>query len=363
MFDKLDQMRARYEELERLLASPEIAKDPAAYGRAAKERGSLARTVKPYLALLAIREEIRATEGLVAAERDPEMRRMAEEELAALKERERRQVEELQNLFLSSDPDEDRDVLIEIRAGTGGEEAALFAGDLARMYQHYADAKGWKAEIVDATPSELKGFREVVLSVKGEGAYRLLKFESGGHRVQRVPETEQAGRIHTSAATVAVLPEVEELEFVIRTEDLRIDTYRAGGKGGQHVNKTESAVRITHVPTGLVVAIQDERSQHKNRAKAMRILRARLFEMQKKKRKEEMESVRRGLIGSGDRSDRIRTYNFPQNRLTDHRIGLTLYQLDRLIEGELDPLLSATAEYDRKLRLGLPVQKGKDEDA
>ncbi len=360
MFDKLDQMKARYEELERLVGAGDVAKDPAAYGRAAKEMGSLARTVKPYLALLETRRQIASAEEMAKAETDPDMRRMAEEELAGLKKDEREQVEALQNLLIASDPNDDRDVLLEIRAGTGGEEAALFAADLARMYQRYADIRGWKAEIVDATPSDLKGYREAVLSVKGDGVYRVLKFESGGHRVQRVPETETQGRIHTSAATVAVLPEVEEVEFVIRPEDLRIDTYRAGGKGGQHVNKTESAVRILHIPTGVMVAIQDERSQGKNRVKAMRILRARLFEAAEQKKKAQADALRKGLIGSGDRGDRIRTYNFPQNRVTDHRVGVTVYQLDRVIEGEMDALLGPVAEYDRRLRLGLPVEKGKD---
>lgn len=362
MFDKLDQMKARYEELEKLVAAGDVARDPAAYARAAKEMGSLARTVKPYLALLETRRQIAAAEEMAKGEGDPSMRALAQEEIAALKESEKGQVSALEDLVLASDPNDDRDVLLEIRAGTGGEEAALFAADLARMYQRYADARGWKAEVVDATPSELKGFREAVLSIKGDGVYRTLKFESGGHRVQRVPETETQGRIHTSAATVAVLPEVEEVEFVIRPEDLRIDTYRAGGKGGQHVNKTESAVRILHIPTGVMVAIQDERSQHKNRAKAMRILRAKLFEAAEQKKKKEADALRKGLIGSGDRGDRIRTYNFPQNRVTDHRVGVTVYQLDRVIEGEMDPLLVPVAEYDRRLKLGLPVEKGKDEE-
>lgn len=362
MFDKLDQMKARYEELEKLVAAGDVARDPPAYARAAKELGSLARTVKPYLALLETRRQIAAAEEMAEGESDPSMRDMAQEEIAALRKGEAEQVSLLENLILASDPNDDRDVLLEIRAGTGGEEAALFAADLARMYQHYAVSRGWKAEIVDASPSEMGGFREAVLSVKGEGVYRALKFESGGHRVQRVPATETQGRIHTSAATVAVLPEVEEVEFVIRPEDLRIDTYRAGGKGGQHVNKTESAVRILHIPTGVMVAIQDERSQHKNRVKAMRILRAKLFEAAEQQKKKEADALRKGLIGTGDRGDRIRTYNFPQNRVTDHRVGVTVYQLDRVIEGQMDPLLGPVAEYDRRLRLGLPVEKGKDEE-
>lgn len=343
----------RFNELDAALNDPDIASDPSKITSIAKERGALARLAVPYGRYIEIDKRIAEAELLAEEETDPELREYALAEIEDLKIKRESSVKILKDLVYDAQVGADRGgVIIEIRAGTGGDEAALFARDLFEMYRRYSENKGWKFETLEIEPTELGGFREASFSVSGVGALRHLQFESGGHRVQRVPTTETQGRIHTSAATVAVLPEPEEVEIEIRTEDLQIDTMRAGGPGGQHQNKTESGVRITHLPTGVVVNCRDERSQHKNKAKAMRILRSRLYDAMRSKIDIERSEARRSLIGSGDRSERIRTYNFPQNRMTDHRIGLTLYSLDRIVMGDLDPLTNALIDHDRKEQFG-----------
>ncbi|HID15293.1 MAG TPA: peptide chain release factor 1, partial [Candidatus Atribacteria bacterium] len=301
-----------------------------------------------------LNEELKENEDLLKEEKDPEMKELIKEEIKLLQDKIEKIEYKLKVLLIPKDPNDEKGVIIEIRSGTGGEEAALFAGDLFRMYSKYVEKKGWKLDIVEANSTELGGFKEVVFMVEGKGAFSRLKYESGVHRVQRVPETEAGGRIHTSAATVAVLPEAEDVEIEINPEDLRIDVYRSMGHGGQSVNTTDSAVRITHLPTGIVVTCQDEKSQLKNRAKALKVLKARLLDMEREKQERERRDLRRVQIGSGDRSERIRTYNFPQNRVTDHRIGLTLYKLDSILEGDLDELIepliaSDTAEKLKKV--------------
>jgi len=353
VLDRIQADYARFLEIERALQDPEIALDPARYAALAKERGALAKLALPYGRCLELGRAIKEAEALAAAESDPEMRSYAQAELAQLRARQALEQRRLSDLIYDREADADHSALImEIRAGTGGDEAALFARDLYEAYRRFAERMGYKVEILDLEATELGGFREISFSVSGEGAYRHLQFESGGHRVQRVPETEAQGRIHTSAATVAVLPEPEEVDVVIRPEDLLIDVMRSGGPGGQHQNKTESGVRITHLPTGVVVNCRDERSQHKNKTKAMRILRTRLYDQARESVRNERDQARRDLIGSGDRSQRIRTYNFPQNRVTDHRIGLTLYNLDQVMQGDFLPLTTALIEHDRKARVG-----------
>src|SRR5690349_11865842 len=345
----------RYRELERLLVDPDVVTNQARYAPLAKEHASLGKLIKPYLEFEEVGESIRQAEALLAAESDPDMRAYAEEELKGLRRRQEELKTRVEDMLLV-EPGEDFDKLIvEIRAGTGGDEAALFAGDLYDMYTRYARAHGWSVESIEFSPGEAGGFKEIVFGVAGDGVYQHLKYESGGHRVQRVPKTETQGRIHTSAATVAVLPEPDEVQVVINPEDIEWERMRAGGAGGQHVNKTESAVRIWYrkgTPDELEVKCQDERSQSKNYDRAMRILRSRLFERQQEKLHKERAEARKGQIGSGGRNDRIRTYNFPQNRLTDHRINLTLHTLDAVIMGNLDPVIQALREYDKKQRLG-----------
>jgi peptide chain release factor 1 len=355
MWQVLDQALARYRELEQQLADPAVIADRGRYSQAAKEHGRLAKLVKPYLEFQDLDHAVRQAESLVTDDADHELRQLAEEELADLRPRRdalRGQIEEK----LLVEPGEDFDsVIVEIRAGTGGDEAALFAGDLYDMYTHYARDRGWKVEDIAFSPGEQGGYKEVVFSVSGDGVFQGLRYESGGHRVQRVPKTEQQGRIHTSAATVAVLPEPDEAQVEVRDQDIEWERMRAGGAGGQHVNKTESAVRIWYkrgTPDELEVKCQDERSQHKNYDRAMRILRSRLYERQQQKLHKQRAEQRRTLIGTGDRSDRIRTYNFPQNRVTDHRINLNLYKLDAIIAGGMGELLQALMDFDRKQRLG-----------
>jgi peptide chain release factor 1 len=344
MFAKLDEVEARYEEVNRLLAEPENYSNQQRMMTLNKERVDLGKIVEAYRRLKRTTAERDGARELLESESDEEMREMAKAELDRLEAELEEQTHDLKLLLLPKDPYDDKNILLEIRAGTGGEEAALFAGDLFRMYTRFAEEQGWKLEVMSASETGLGGFKEVICGVRGQSVYSRLKYESGVHRVQRVPETEAQGRIHTSAATVAVLPEPDEVEVDIPEKDLRIDVMRSSGPGGQHVNKTESAVRITHLPTNIVVVCQDEKSQHKNKAKAMMILRARVLDKMRAEQEATLSAERKGMVGTGDRSERIRTYNFPQNRLTDHRINLTLYSLDRVLEGALaqviDPLIA-----------------------
>jgi peptide chain release factor 1 len=344
VLDKLAQVEERLVELEKMLADPAVLADGERYQKTAKEHAELSPLVEAYRAY-------RETERQLAENRelmDDEDRELAELAAAEVEEGRARLAaleEEIKRLLLPRDPNDDKNVILEIRAGTGGEEAALFAADLLRMYLRMAERQGWKTEILSSHPTDSGGFKEVIALISGKGAYSQLKYESGVHRVQRVPETESQGRIHTSAVTVAVLPEAEEVEVEIRPEELRIDVFRASGPGGQHVNKTESAVRITHLPTGLVVSCQDEKSQHKNKAKAMKVLRARLKDKLERERHEKEAAARRRQVGTGDRSERIRTYNFPQGRVSDHRIGLTLYKLGEIMDGDLSELIPPLAAH------------------
>ncbi|MFO0871422.1 MAG: peptide chain release factor 1 [Pirellulales bacterium] len=348
----LDEKLARFEELERQMTDPVVLADSSKIAAVAREHGSLSKLAGKYRRFKQLIAEIQEATGMLRGE-DLELRQLAEESLPDLRaEREKLWIELLDMTVGGEDANRTRCVM-EIRAGTGGDEAALFAGDLFRMYKKYAEDRGWKTEILESSVTEMGGFKEIVLAFEGEGVYRELQYESGGHRVQRVPETEAKGRIHTSAATVAVLPEPEDVEVDIKPDDYRKDLYCAGGPGGQHVNKTASAVRLTHFETGIVVEMQDERSQHKNLAKAMRILKSRVYEHFRQKEHDKRAQERKTLIGSGDRSQRIRTYNFPENRLTDHRIGLTLYKLDQIIAGALQPVTDALVEYDRNQQRGL----------
>jgi peptide chain release factor 1 len=345
--ERMDQLVKRFDMLEaQMAAGPE----PEAYVRLASEYSELEEMAGKIRALRAAEKEIAELEAMVADKStDREMRALAEAELPDLKDRVEELQHDIQLLLLPKDVADDRNAILEIRAGTGGDEAALFAGDLYRMYERYAAAHGWKVELVSASEGEVGGFKEIIAAVSGKGVFAHLKFESGVHRVQRVPATEASGRIHTSAATVAVLPEAQEVDIEIRNEDIRIDTMRASGAGGQHVNTTDSAVRITHLPTGIVV-VQAEKSQHQNRARAMQILRARLYDMERSRAAQERSESRRLQVGSGDRSERIRTYNFPQGRVTDHRINLTLYKLDRVMLGELDEVVDALiADHQSRL--------------
>ncbi|WP_414041987.1 peptide chain release factor 1 [Acidithiobacillus sp. M4-SHS-6] len=340
MQGQLEQLAFRFEELSQMLASPELLNDAQRFQTLSRELGE----ISPILDLLRRHEQRQRdhdeAEKMLLEERDPDLREMAHDELASAQRDLAALEESLRWRLLPKDPNDERNVFVEIRAGTGGEEAALFAGDLLRMYTRYAESQGFTALLLSASESERGGYKEAVLEISGRGAYSRLKFESGGHRVQRVPETEAQGRIHTSACTVAVLPEVGTVsEITINPADLRIDTFRASGAGGQHINKTDSAIRITHIPSGLVVACQEDRSQHKNRARAMALLQARLLEMEQEKQQSSAAQTRRLLIGSGDRSERIRTYNFPQGRLTDHRINLTLYRLEAILAGDLDAVI------------------------
>jgi peptide chain release factor 1 len=341
VLERLEKSRKRYEELEALIADPDVVKDQKRYRELRQEHSSLIGLMEEFDRYRALESEIASSRDLAENAEDKELKEMAREELAALETRRTSSVEKLKVLLVPRDPLDDKNVIMEIRAGTGGEEAALFAADLFRMYSHYAEAQSWKIEIMSASPTGIGGFKEIISSIIGKGVYARLRYESGVHRVQRVPVTEAGGRIHTSTASVAVLPEIEETEIEINPNDLRIDVMRAGGPGGQSVNTTDSAVRITHLPTGIVVHCQDEKSQHKNKAKALRILRARLFEAEEERKHAERAQARKSQIGSGDRAEKIRTYNFPQNRATDHRINLTLYKLDAVMKGDIAELTDA----------------------
>ncbi len=351
MFEKLDRLKERYEELAQLLADPRVIADQERWRQYVKEHAELSDIVSKYTEYQELENEMDEAKELLRDSSDQEFRSFVEGELNGLRVRHERVRQELKRLLAPKDPNDEKNVIVEIRAGTGGDEASLFAGDLFRMYSRYAEVKGYKVEILNSHPTDIGGFREIIFGVEGKGAYSRLKYESGVHRVQRVPATESQGRIHTSAATVAVLPEAEEVEVEVDPSDLRIDTYCSSGPGGQSVNTTYSAVRITHLPTGLVVTCQDEKSQHKNKEKAMRVLRARLLDMMEKERHAEEAELRRAQVGTGDRSERIRTYNFPQNRVTDHRIGLTLHKLDRVLDGELDEIIDQLITTDRAQNL------------
>ena len=349
LLDKLEQMQRRADELDALLAAPDCTADLQRFRNMTRELAELQAVVGLYVQYKAKTEDLSQAESLLS---DPDMKELAQQEIqdarAALDALEA----QLQVALLPRDPDDSRNVFVEIRAGTGGEESALFAADLLRMYARYAERKRWATEVISESPSDLGGYKEVILRVAGEGAYGLLKYESGGHRVQRVPKTETQGRIHTSAATVAVMPEMDEAQAIqINPSDLRIDTFRASGAGGQHINKTDSAIRITHLPTGLVVECQDERSQHRNKARALSVLAARLAERERQARQAEEAATRKSLVGSGDRSDRIRTYNFPQGRVSEHRINFTLYKIDAILDGDLDELLTALRTEDQASQL------------
>ena len=341
LLSRLYKLRARYEELGGMLARPEVVSDQSAFKALSKEHSELQPAAEKFEGYLAHKRDLEECEKLLAAEGDHDMRDMLKEELKELADAMDRDTDELRIALLPKDPDEDNNVIMEIRAGAGGDEAALFGTELMKMYRHYADRKRWKVEEINMNYTELGGAKELIFMITGKGAWGDLKFESGVHRVQRVPETESQGRIHTSTVTVAVLPEAKDVEVNINENDLKIDTYRSGGAGGQHVNKTESAIRITHIPTGIVVECQDERSQIKNREKAMKVLKSRLYEHYRSQADKEYSEARRAQIGTGDRSERIRTYNFPQGRVTDHRIGFTLYALDRFMLGEMDEMIAA----------------------
>ncbi|ADG07864.1 peptide chain release factor 1 [Kyrpidia tusciae] len=353
MWDKLQAIEERYEDLGRRLCDPDVLADPEKLRTYSKEQADLEETVQTYREYKQVVSALREAKEMFEERLDEEMREWVKSEIAALGHRREELEAKLQILLLPRDPNDDKNVIVEIRGAAGGEEASLFAADLFRMYTRYAERQGWRVEMIDSHPTDLGGFKEVVFSVQGRGAYSRLKFESGAHRVQRVPTTESGGRIHTSTATVAVMPEVEEVEVEIHEKDLRIDTFCSTGPGGQSVNTTQSAVRITHLPTGIVVSCQDEKSQLKNREKAMRVLRARLYEKYRREQQEELAQTRKSLVGTGDRSERIRTYNFPQNRVTDHRIGLTLHRLDAVLDGDLDEIIHALIAADRVEKLSI----------
>ncbi len=348
--DKLQAMEARYQELNLWLSQPDAMNDQAKWRDALREQADLEEKMTLYGPYKQGKAELAELHEAMQSG-DPELAELAREEIPALEEQQEKRLEALRLMLVPKDPNDHKNVIMEIRAGTGGEEAALFAMDLLKMYTYYAQSKGWTFEITDINETELGGCKDCTILISGKDVFSHLKYESGAHRVQRVPETESGGRIHTSAATVAVLPETEEVEIEINPSDLRVDTYRSSGAGGQHVNKTESAIRITHLPTGLVVECQDERSQIKNREKAMRVLRSRLYDMMQSQRDAEYAQQRKGLVGSGDRSERIRTYNFPQGRVTDHRIGLTLYKLDLFLQGQMDEMIDQLMLAERTERL------------
>ena len=335
---KLDHLSQRFEEITALLAEPETQNDQDRFRALSKEYAQLNPVVTAFRGYLGTLDAIEFAQSL-ANDADADVRAMAKDELDEAEAKREQLEQDLQILLLPRDPNDERNIFLEVRAGTGGAEAALFAGDLYRMYVRYAEQKGWKTEVMSESEGDLGGYKEIIVRISGQDVYSQLKFEAGTHRVQRVPETEAQGRIHTSACTVAVLPEVDDVEFDINPADLKVDTYRASGAGGQHVNKTESAIRITHIPTGVVVECQDERSQHKNRARAMSLLQSRILSAEQDKQSAEIAASRKLQVGSGDRSERIRTYNFPQGRLTDHRINLTLYRLEGIMEGDLDPVI------------------------
>lgn len=359
MFQQIHEMVKRFEEIEKLLSAPETASSPPRMSALMKERGRLTKVVIRYRQLESIRgQQLEAEKLLNENGHDHDMKKMALDEIQELKKKEESILHELESILVTDDTESSRNVIVEIRPGTGGEEASLFSSELLRMYLRYAELKGWKSEIVEQTVSDMGGIKQVVFSLEGEDAYKFLRYESGTHRVQRVPKTEAQGRIHTSACTVAVLPEAEEVEIEINRDDLRIDAYRAGGAGGQHVNKTSSAIRITHLPTGIVAACQVERSQHRNKDMAMRWLRAKLYEHFQSQKKAARDNLRKTQIGTGDRSEKIRTYNYPQSRITDHRINFSVHNMEEVLDGHMDNLLQALLDTDKEEKLKL-MREGK----
>jgi peptide chain release factor 1 len=345
MFERLDQIEARYQELNEALSSPDIIGDSLKFQKAAKAHSEIAPMVEKYREYKDLTKGIAESKAMLADEKDPEMRAYAQEELTKLEARVGQVEDELKVLLLPKDPNDEKDVILEIRAGTGGDEATLFAAEMFRMYTRYAETQGWKVEVLSTSGSSVGGLKEVIAIIEGQRVFSRLKYESGVHRVQRVPATEQQGRVHTSAVTVAVLPEAEDVDVKIEAKDLRIDTFCSSGPGGQSVNTTYSAVRITHIPTNTVVSCQDEKSQIKNREKGMRVLRSRLYEMEMQKQQDALAKERKAMVGSGDRSEKIRTYNFPQNRVTDHRIGLTIHQLEQVMDGKLQALIEGLMSH------------------
>lgn len=351
MLEKLQALEGKYNDLAHQMSDPKVLSDPPIYQGLAKAHAALTEVVGKYREYRQVLADLKDTETMLEEPQEEDFVSMLQEEIASLTGDKERLEDELQLLLLPKDPNDDKNVIVEIRAGTGGDEAALFAGTLFRMYSRYAEVERWKVDILSSNATELGGFKEVIFMIEGQGAYSRLKYESGVHRVQRIPATEAGGRIHTSTATVAVLPEAEEVELHIEPSELKIDVYRSSGPGGQSVNTTDSAVRITHLPTGLVVACQDEKSQHKNRDKALKILRARLYDQMQEEAQREQAAARRSQVGTGDRSERIRTYNFPQGRVTDHRIGLTLYKLDLVVDGEIDEIVDGLISAEQAERL------------
>ncbi|WP_102264601.1 peptide chain release factor 1 [Mesobacillus jeotgali] len=351
MFDRLQAVEDRYERLNELLSDPEVVNDSKKLREYSKEQSDIQETVMAYREYKEVKEQLTDAKAMLEDKLDAEMREMVKEEISELEP----QIEELEArikiLLIPKDPNDDKNVIMEIRGAAGGDEAALFAGDLYRMYSRYAESQGWKTEVIDASTTGVGGFKEIIFMINGNGAYSKMKFENGAHRVQRVPETESGGRIHTSTATVACLPEAEEVEIELHDKDIRFDAFASSGAGGQSVNTTMSAVRLTHIPTGIVVSCQDEKSQHKNKDKAMKVLRARVYDKFQQEAQAEYDQVRKSAVGTGDRSERIRTYNFPQNRVTDHRIGLTIQKLDQILQGKMDEIIEALIMEDQSQRL------------
>ncbi|WP_213422226.1 peptide chain release factor 1 [Bhargavaea massiliensis] len=351
MYERLQAVEHRYEKLNELLSDPEVVQDTDLLRKYSKEQSEIAETVEVYRAYKKASDELSGAKEMLDDKLDAEMKELVKEEVSDLETDIGEMEEKLKLLLLPKDPNDSKNVIMEVRGAAGGDEAALFAGDLFRMYSRYAESKGWKTEVIDASPTGLGGFKEIIFMISGNGAYSRLKFENGAHRVQRVPETESGGRIHTSTATVACLPEAEEVEIDIHDKDIRVDTFASSGPGGQSVNTTMSAVRLTHLPTGIVVSCQDEKSQIKNKEKAMKVLRARVYDKFQREAQAEYDAIRKSAVGSGDRSERIRTYNFPQNRVTDHRIGLTIQKLDQIISGKLDEVVDALIMEEQAVRL------------
>jgi len=358
MFKRLEEVERKFENLTQQIADPAVASDQMRYKKIAKERASLSELVETYRKYKKTAEEIEGNKHIAEHDSSEEMISLAKEELVILEQKRNELEKQLKFLLLPKDPNDEKNILLEIRAGTGGEEAALFASDLFRMYSRYAERHGWKTEILDHNETGLGGLKEMIALISGEKVFSNLKYESGTHRVQRVPKTEASGRIHTSAVTVAVLPEAEDIDIQIDEKDLRVDVFRASGPGGQGVNRTDSAVRLTHIPTGLVVQCQDERSQHKNKARALKILKSRLLDQEQQKQDDERTATRRSMVGSGDRSEKIRTYNFPQNRMTDHRIGLTIHNLAAILDGELDDMIQALRTHYQSEALARGPESG-----